>query len=474
MLTKKHAVPISAIISIIITLAFLHFFSAYPGGMVFDSFTQFKESVDKEYFDWHPPIMAYLWTLLNSIHTGPQLMLAKNIILLWLGVGVFYFTLRKYNPILSLTYLALPLIPGILLESSFILKDMDLAICLFLSAAIFSYFTLNQQKPPIAVSAIALLLIFYGSGVKFQGKFIVPIMVMWLMWLYYRSNKKLFFLTSFLITLLIIGGNMFFLKKFSQPSFAHNSRIFFDIAGISVNKNLNLFPEFIKNNPKFSFAKLKQFYTARHINSLREKDVYIAPQTQEEAFVFDLSFYYAVASFPRAYLRHRVNNYKQLLFDCKTIVRKYGEIENAPDFIKKDKYPLEYSEYPLKKLVRAYIEGAPKIFSQSTYLYFFIVVIQTIYLLPYLLRFLFSLSPLSSARKEAETIKELRAAAGAKSQLLFVLAIMNLVSIAYGLTLFLTMQSSCCRYYHIVKLFSAATIPIFLALLLKGRREVDR
>ncbi|WP_342278490.1 hypothetical protein [Candidatus Tisiphia endosymbiont of Myopa tessellatipennis] len=69
----------------------LHFASAYLGGMSYDSFDQYGQSINKNYFSHHPPLMSMVWSLLHYIYQGPQTMLLLNLALLWGGVLLLFY-----------------------------------------------------------------------------------------------------------------------------------------------------------------------------------------------------------------------------------------------------------------------------------------------------------------------------------------------------------------------------------------------
>src|SRR5436190_2041437 len=57
---------------------------AFPGFMSTDSIDQLTQARTGVYTDWHPPLMALVWKLLDGIVSGPVLMLV-------LQTGLFLF-----------------------------------------------------------------------------------------------------------------------------------------------------------------------------------------------------------------------------------------------------------------------------------------------------------------------------------------------------------------------------------------------
>ena len=59
----------------------------WPGYVAYDSLAQYAQATSGHYEDWHPPIMARLWSLFGD--RGPAPMLAVQLGAYWLGLGLF-------------------------------------------------------------------------------------------------------------------------------------------------------------------------------------------------------------------------------------------------------------------------------------------------------------------------------------------------------------------------------------------------
>jgi hypothetical protein len=66
---------------------------SWPGFMTWDSVNQLAQARSGHYGNWHPPIMARLWSALDAIVAGPALMLILQTALFALGL---YGVLRRY------------------------------------------------------------------------------------------------------------------------------------------------------------------------------------------------------------------------------------------------------------------------------------------------------------------------------------------------------------------------------------------
>ncbi|MDI1296132.1 MAG: hypothetical protein PSY12_09670 [bacterium] len=60
----------------------------WPGIATYDAVAQYQQVVSGQYDDWHPPIMARLWSLLAGPWPGAAPMLLLQLVSYWLGLGL--------------------------------------------------------------------------------------------------------------------------------------------------------------------------------------------------------------------------------------------------------------------------------------------------------------------------------------------------------------------------------------------------
>lgn len=63
-------------------------FAYWPGLMTWDAVRQYGQVLDRNFDDWHPPAMEWLWLALVPIHSGPQPMLVLQLLLYWSGFAL--------------------------------------------------------------------------------------------------------------------------------------------------------------------------------------------------------------------------------------------------------------------------------------------------------------------------------------------------------------------------------------------------
>lgn len=195
-------------------LFLIHFLAAYPRGMTPDSYHQFFQSLN--FYDvtsHHPPLMAMVWSVFNYIYTGPQLYLLFHLSMLWVSVYILYKA--DENNKYSWLYCILPFTPGIFAVSGMIWKDIGFAYSFFLCFSICIYYHYKQIKPSLLVLILLLLTCFYGVSVKFQAKFIAPILIYFIVSLFFTNWWKRI-ITCIIISIIIIGSNTLIIRHFTR------------------------------------------------------------------------------------------------------------------------------------------------------------------------------------------------------------------------------------------------------------------
>ena len=138
-----------------------NFIACYPGYMTGDSLDQYAQSLSAEYSNWHPPIMAAWWRVLNIISSGPQSMLAFQLACLWVGI-YFLFSLLRGSKWWYLTVFLFAFAPFVQNFSGYIIKDSQMAITWFLACAWMLHIS-GRRRNWLELIACTLLLV-YGCG----------------------------------------------------------------------------------------------------------------------------------------------------------------------------------------------------------------------------------------------------------------------------------------------------------------------
>src|SRR5215831_14116841 len=67
----------------------------FPGEPGPDEFDQYRQAVANRFDDWHPPIMAWLWSYLRLLADGFGPIFTFQIVLYWFGFGIIALALAK-------------------------------------------------------------------------------------------------------------------------------------------------------------------------------------------------------------------------------------------------------------------------------------------------------------------------------------------------------------------------------------------
>jgi hypothetical protein len=290
----------------------------WPGQMNSDSISQYKAAITGVYFDHHPPMMSLLWRFLDHVIPGPGLILLFHLLMLYGACFIFMLCFETYSK-LKWFYVLMPIWPSISFYSFMIWKDAGFAFSFLLASAILSYFMVNKKHPNLLIILFILVLLFYGTGVKYQAMFVLPFMVTGLA--YVSNNFKFnfnFFLIGIGLYLMIFGLvdklNNYFVPE-SQKNHSWQYVKLYDLTAISLKTNEPLFPEFVIKNPNFSMESVKSKYNIDRVDDL----VFFegsplkkgeTPQERQEV----LNYWKTnVLKYPSFYLQHRFNIWKNTI-----------------------------------------------------------------------------------------------------------------------------------------------------------------
>lgn len=151
----------------------------FPGEANPDSESQYAQAVVGHFDDWHPPIMAQLWSILRLLADGNAPMFCMQVVVYWLGFGLIAITLaRAGRPLAAWAMLGVALLPPFLRLNVVLLKDVGMAVAFLAAfAALFWHRTQDRRVPP-AVAAMSTVLLFYGALVRINAVFaVVPLLV---------------------------------------------------------------------------------------------------------------------------------------------------------------------------------------------------------------------------------------------------------------------------------------------------------
>ena len=304
------------IVLMAILLAVINFALRWPGEFNPDSIVQLNQAISGEFTDWHPPIMAFIWSGLLQIADAKIAILAFQIALHWLGIGLFAVILLKSNhKLAALIMLASGLTPIALMYTGVILKDTLLA-SFFLAA--FGLASWNN----IGFRTVGLLLGMIGMLTRANAVFAIPS----LLFLVFRYKRSLF---KSLLLIAVIALPLIPLSQWinhdvigAERTGVERSLQLYDLAGISYfSGDSSVLPVEIPN--------LEECYTPLYWDTLGASRCG-KPFTKLEGSI-TREWISGIATHPVSYLQHRLAHFNYEIFFLVPPIQQCVEAPEAHD-----------------------------------------------------------------------------------------------------------------------------------------------
>ena len=144
----------------------------FPGVVMYDSVTQYEQATSGVYADWHPPILARAWALLNHFKAGTEPFFLIQMLLWWGGIGALSAALgRRQKHGAGAFVLLVGIAPLWLGWATVILKDAQMACCLVGAVGLVAHWRFDGRRMPRWASLLAILLIAYATLVRGNAAF---------------------------------------------------------------------------------------------------------------------------------------------------------------------------------------------------------------------------------------------------------------------------------------------------------------
>ena len=150
----------------------------FPGVANDDSDSQYVQAVAENFNDWHPPIMAWLWSNFRLLADGNGPMFCFHVACYWLGFGLIAVALsRAGRPLAAWGMIGVGLFPPFLMMNINILKDVGLAVTFLAAFAALFRYRVQERRAPAVVIVISSVLLCYGTLVRTNAVFgVVPLL----------------------------------------------------------------------------------------------------------------------------------------------------------------------------------------------------------------------------------------------------------------------------------------------------------
>ncbi|HEY1545461.1 MAG TPA: hypothetical protein VGG01_23920 [Xanthobacteraceae bacterium] len=208
----------------------------FPGEAGPDSQAQYAQVLAGQFDDWHPPIMAWLWSVFRLLADGDAPMFCFQIACYWLGFGLMAHALAQAGrPLAAWVMLGVALFPSFLTLSTNLLGDVGMAVT-FLAAvgALFWHRVQGREVPP-ATAAAAAALILYGALVRTNAVFAVVPLAAYLIRPQWLRRPWRVLLLSLPVALALVPAASFFNQRVLGAQSLEKIRALqvFDLAGIA-------------------------------------------------------------------------------------------------------------------------------------------------------------------------------------------------------------------------------------------------
>jgi hypothetical protein len=239
----------------------LNFIACYPGFLTPDSIDQFGQSLTGNYSDWHPPVMAAWWGILDKVYAGPQSMLLVQLILLWTSTFLLATSLevKQWKWMMVVLVLA----PFVQNFAGYVVKDSQMALSWLLAFSILFYSNVKQGRVNFLAASLAGILIFYGMSVRPNAlPGCLPLCFYWVATVYPDRRKMAKYVAAFIVLLLMIVAQWLITERVIRPTkqYAVNKLMLHDLAGIYHKTGKDVFPPALYANPAFDTAFINQKY----------------------------------------------------------------------------------------------------------------------------------------------------------------------------------------------------------------------
>lgn len=182
----------------------------YPGFMSHDSLEQLSQALGiQAYYDWHPPVMAFLWGIGIALTGHVASMLAFQLLLLWgsLFLLSWYVYKTSNSKFLSLLPLGIGLLPFVTNISAVIWKDVHMAFALLLATALTLWLPRMGKGVKIALVVGIITCLAYAVSLRYNAIFaVLPLLYLALVNFTKKRRLQLALVAGLLLCVVAING----------------------------------------------------------------------------------------------------------------------------------------------------------------------------------------------------------------------------------------------------------------------------
>jgi hypothetical protein len=294
----------------------------HPGYMTEDSIAQLAQGRSWQFDDWHPPVMAALWGLIDRVIPGPLGMLLLHNALYWGAAALFWKMTKRKSIWTGLAILLIGFMPQILAQLGAIWKDVGLGASLFLASALL-YTSLHTKSRAALLGTIPLL--FYGYAIRHNAALAIFPVSLWSAFiacrnfpaLAARSRKfrllpvALGVLYFVLLTSAVIATTKILTK--SHETYVVQTIWLHDLVAISKERNEALFPSYVIAGPSFNLNNVVANYDPAQSTAINPAAGITLTNKPDQISELRTIWWHAIINNKSAYLQHRLRVFEQLI-----------------------------------------------------------------------------------------------------------------------------------------------------------------
>ena len=289
----------------------------YPGYISPDSIRQLTEGRAWSFTDWHPPLMAAVWGLIDRVIPGPFGMLLLQNAVFWTGLAFFWRATYRKSVWLGLCLVTVGFLPTTLALLSTIWKDVGLGVSLLLAAALLHTARRTGSKVVLLASVPML---FYGYGVRHNAAPAILPLTLWsgviAMQVFRPRRDKP---TGMRTMLPVVAGLAYFMLLTAavvattgiltggRSTYIAQAVLLHDLTAISKEKGEAMYPDYITKGEGFSLANATAHYRPDYAPEVfrgEDSPVHLTEDPQELA-ALRTKWLKVVPANMSIYIRHR-------------------------------------------------------------------------------------------------------------------------------------------------------------------------
>jgi hypothetical protein len=263
-LKRNTAIIIAAVISLagFVLDALIY----YPGLMSPDSVHQLEQAATGNYWDWHPPLMAAFWRILNYFWFGPQPMLFFQLLLLWGSCFMLTRLFLEKHRLLVIPAALLFFMPYVQNFAGVIWKDIQMSAAWLFACVIMLNAAKRGRRMNVAEAVMSIILLAYGCWLRSNA--LTGLVALIFMWLLSgrtaapvsRTTFFRFAAGSIVIMLSTVALESIIKKNILKATPGHISVYLYsiDLASIFYNTGDLILPERILKSPDYDTAFIRR------------------------------------------------------------------------------------------------------------------------------------------------------------------------------------------------------------------------